>query len=120
MPKLKLHPGRTLRAGDHPTLLFAVHVKPRYGWISDTDTTLMVLADSHDQARRRAAAELIMREGVSLPLDDAHFCETLVGEVENEQPEVSPAEFQQMWQAVNHVHTQHADSDPYCNCPECR
>jgi hypothetical protein len=84
--KITLNPCRTLRACDNAKHLFAVHVKVKYGWIGDTDTTLMVLADTHDQARRRAAAEYVMVEGVSLPLDDAHFCETMVGGISYEEP----------------------------------
>lgn len=106
MPKLKLSPGRTLKACARPTTLYAVHIKARYGWIGDTDVTFMVLATTHDQARRRAAAEMVMAEGVTLPLDDAHFCETAMGEIDyQEQPEMTLADFNRLWQTVDKMYS---------------
>lgn len=102
MPKLKLDQQRTIIAARGAQFLFTVHIKVKYGWTGDLDTTLLVLADTHEQARRAAAARLVIKEGISLPLDDNHFSETLVGTVDRApvEPEISPEEFKQMWQGV--------------------
>lgn len=125
MPKLKLDQQRTIIAAKGAQFLFTVHSKVKYGWTGDLDTTLLVLADTHEQARRAAAARLVVKEGISLPLDDNHFSETLVGTVERAaspaeraveavanaqpyaEPEVSPEEFKQLWQGVCDAHQTH-------------
>lgn len=106
MAKLKLNEGRYIVAHSGAKFLFAVHIKVKYGWTGDLDTTLLILADTHEQARRAAAARLVVNEGISLPLDDNHFSETLVGQIERAQaePEVSPEEFKKLWQGVCDAH----------------
>lgn len=124
MPKLKLDQQRTIIAAKGAQFLFAVHIKVKYGWTGDLDTTLLVLANTHEQARRAAAARLVVKEGISLPLDDNHFSETLVGAVERAaaEPEMSREEFSRLWQHVdakfrhNAVPDQHIHMVHICDC----
>lgn len=110
MPKLKLDKNRTLLTDGNCSYLFTVHIKVKYGWTGDLDTTLLVLANTHEQARRAAAARLVIKEGISLPLDDNHFSETLVGQIDRApaEPEMSREEFSRLWSHVDVKFKHHA------------
>lgn len=87
MTTLKISGPKVHRAGDgNGAFLYAVMAKTSYGWLTDNDSMLLVLADSDEQAVRYVSAYHLQLTGKFIPLDEQHFFVSQIAERKTDQP----------------------------------